>query len=294
MVMLTSEQFSTDRIIIVTFPTGSGGKFLANSIALSQQAVLQHPDLTEFTSDQKLNWLCSGYESMNTPLWQDLELGCIQLFGNDRNLINFKVRLSESTGWQYSNVIPKLIEQNKYFFIVAHNPNQLAWLSQTWPNAKIIRFVNYLDFMKKYRPLWAPWASRLDVARKLKQHITAWWQDHRGKSWPVTPPLTLDDYQLLEYQEIASELRPIKQFIVNLTIQQQYNLTGAVTGHWTTDWDASCYLEQGLYLQHLKILYNKLGLTDFDSNKAKQLYASWTSALERYCGNNRDLTGLRS
>jgi hypothetical protein len=290
--MLTSEQFSTDRIIIVKYPRGAGGKFLANSIALSQQAVLQHPDLTEFTSDQTLNWLCSRYESMNTTFWQDIDLGCKQLFGNDRNLINFRVRLSESTGWHYCNIIPKLIEQNKYFFIVAHNPNQLAWLSQTWPNAKIIRFVNYLGFMKKYRPLWAPWAARLDVARKLKQHITTWWQDHCSESWPVRPPLTLDDYQLPEYQEIASELEPIKQFIINLTIQQQYDLTGAVTGHWITDWDASCYLEQGLYLQQLKILYNKLGLTDFDADKAKQLYGSWVSALDRYHSNNRPLKGV--
>jgi hypothetical protein len=108
----------------------------------------------------------------------------------------------------------------------------------------------------------------------------------------VPPPLTLDDYQLPEYRRIASDIEPIKQFIVNLTIQQQYDLTGDVTGHWITDWDASCYLDQGLYLQQLEILYKNLGLTDFDADKAKQLYAVWVSALDRYRSNNRSLKGV--
>ena len=285
---LTPEQLSTDRIIIVNFPSGAGGKFLTNSIALSQQAVLQHHALTKFTPDKKLDWLCAGYRSMNTLIWCDLDLGCIQLFGNTRNKLDFERRISESTR---SDIIPELIEQNKYFFVVAHNSSRLAWLSQTWPNAKIIRFVNYLDFMKKYRPFNVPDVTRGGSGWEIKQHITSWWQDHCRESWPVQPPLTLDDYQLLEYQEIASELEPIKQFIINLTIQQQYDLTGAVTGHWTTDWDAACYLEQGLYLQQLKILYNKLGLTDFDPDKLKLLYVSWMSALDRY--RDRSLNGVR-
>jgi len=285
MVSLTPEQFATDRIIIVNFPAGAGGKFLTNSIALSHRAVLQHHALTEFTSDKKLDWLCDRYRSMNTLIWQDLDLGCTQLFGNTRSTMDLGAQVSESTSWQYSNVIPKLIKQNKYFFVVAHNSNQLAWLLQTWTNAKIIRFVNYLDFVEKFRPSYIPIVTRVGPGRKIKKHIFAWWQDHRLDSWPVAPPLTLDAYRLPEYQRIASDVDPIKQFIVNLTIQQQYDLTGNVTGHWTIDWDTSCYLDQDLYLQQLEILYNKLELTDFDAGRAKQLYAVWVETLERYCSN---------
>ena len=285
MVSLTPDQFATDRIIIVNFPAGTGGKFLTNSIALSHQAVLQHHALTEFTLDKKFDWLCARYRSMNTLIWQDLDLGCIQLFGNTQSIMDLKARVSESTSWKYNNVIPKLIKQNKYFFVVAHNSNQLAWLSQTWTNAKIIRFVNYLDFVKKFRPSYIPIETRFRFGRTLKKHIFAWWQDHRRDSWPVKPPFTLDAYRLPEYQKIASEIDPIKQFIVNLTIQQQYDLTGDVTDHWTIDWDASCYLDQDLYLQQLEILYNKLGLADFDAGRAKQLYAVWVEALEHYRSN---------
>ena len=285
MVSLTPEQFATDRIIIVNFPPGAGGKFLTNSIALSHQAVLQHHALTKFTPDKKLDWLCARYRSMNTLIWQDLDLGCIQLFGNTRSTMDLESRVSESTSWQYSNAIPELIKQNKYFFVVAHNSNQLAWLLQTWTNAKIIRFVNYLDFVKKFRPSYIPIVTRFGVGKKLKKHISAWWQDHRCDSWPVEPPLTLDAYRLPEYQKIVSDIDPINQFIVNLTIQQQYDLTGNVTDHWTIDWDASCYLNQELYLQQLEILYNKLGLADFDASGAKQLYAVWVEALERYSSN---------
>jgi hypothetical protein len=281
---LTPEQFATDRIIIVNFPGGAGGKFLTNSIALSHQAVLQHRALTELTPDKKLDLLCSRYESMTGPRWRDIDMGCTQLFHNTKNHVIVTDKISESSKWRYSNVIPGLIEQNKYFFIVAHNSNQLAWISQTWPNAKIIRFINYLDFMKKYRFSNLPKILRRAQGWEIKQHIATWWQDHRNESWPVEPPLTLDAYQLPEYQRIVSDIDPINQFIVNLTIQQQYDLTGTVTGHWVTDWDASWYLDQGLYLQQLEILYNKLGLADFDANKAKQLYGRWVSALDRYRG----------
>jgi hypothetical protein len=282
MVSLTPVQFATDRIIIVNYPVGAGGKFIMNSLALSQNSVLPHQNLTALTSEQKLDWLCNRYESMNTPIWRDLDLGCIQLFGNTRSVIDLKIRVSESTSWQYSNVIPKLIEQNKYFFVVAHNSNQLAWLLQTWPNAKIIRFVNYLDFMQKYRPGSIPKITRNDHTWEIKKHIVTWWKTQRAESWPIMPPLSLDDYQLPEYQKIKSDFEPIEKFVVNHIIQQQYDLTGTVTGHRTTDWDASCYLDQVLYLQQLKILYNKLGLADFDADKAKQLYTVWVEALTRY------------
>jgi hypothetical protein len=292
MAKLTPEQFDTDRIIILNFIVGAGGKFLANSIALSRQAVLSHQQLTTFTSEQKLDWLCNGYDSMSSTIWQDLDLGCIQLFGNTHNLISYKDKISESTKWQYNNIIPKLIKQQKYFFVVAHNSNRLVWLTQIWPNAKIIRFVNYVDFMKKYRPYDLSIVSQGGPSLSLKKHIADWWQDHRNESWPALPPLTLDDYQLPEYQKIAADIEPINQFIVNLTIQPQYDLTGTVLDHWSTDWDAACYLDQELYLQQLEILYNKIGLVDFDANNVKQLYARWTKALERYRSNNRSLKGV--
>ena len=282
MVTLTSEQFATDRIIVVAYPGGAGGKFLTNSLALSQHAVLSHQNLTTLTSKQKLDLLCDRYELMKTPPWRDIDLGCIQLFDNNRSVMYFEVQVSEATKWQYSNVIPALIEQNKYFFVVAHDSNQLAWLLQTWPNAKIIRFVNYLDFIQQYRPNSMPIITKHDRAWAIKRHITNWWASRRTECWPTSAPLTLDACQLPEYQKIASEIDPIKQLIVNLTIQQQYDLTGTVPGHWTTDWDASCYLDQGLYLQQLEILYTKLGLVDFDTAKAKQLYTFWISALTRY------------
>ena len=286
MVSLTPVQFATDRIIIVNYPGGAGGKFLMNSLALSQQAVLSHRNLTSLSSEQKLDLLYTRYESMNTPSWRDLDLGCIQLFGNNRSIVNINAQVSESPRWQYSSIIPKLIEQNKYFFVVAHNSNQLAWLLQTWPNAKIIRFINYLDFIQKYRPGSEPKTTSYNHAWKIKQHIVTWWKTRRSESWPASAPPTLDVYRLPEYQKIISEIEPIKQFIVNLTIQQQYDVTGDVTGHWTTAWDASCYLDLELYLQHLEILYTKLGLADFDANKAKSLYTVWVAALTRYLSKN--------
>ena len=118
MVMLTANQFATDRIIVVAFPPQTGGKFLINSLGLSRHAVLQHCDLTELTSNEKLDLLCDRYDSIHN-LWKDIGLGCVELFGVDHSP-------GSPMDQEYLGVIVKLIEQQKYFFLVAHDPAHLA------------------------------------------------------------------------------------------------------------------------------------------------------------------------
>ena len=78
--------FNTNRLIIVCYPRGAGGKFLINALGLSNGAVFQDNDLAMqqlsklFTPEDKLAYIQTQVELI-TDQWTDLNLGCYQLFG---------------------------------------------------------------------------------------------------------------------------------------------------------------------------------------------------------------------
>ena len=60
---LVRDDFMTDRLVIVYYPLGAGGKFLINCLGLSNQCVLQSIELAnnqinnQFTSIEKFQFL---------------------------------------------------------------------------------------------------------------------------------------------------------------------------------------------------------------------------------------------
>ena len=78
--------FDTRNLIIVCYPGGAGGKFLINSLGLSDDCVFQDADLAsrqlqqDFTPADKFSYLTNKINKV-TGEWHDLDLGCVQLFG---------------------------------------------------------------------------------------------------------------------------------------------------------------------------------------------------------------------
>ena len=273
MVMLTSEQFATDRIIVVAYPPQTGGKFLINSLALSQQAVLQHCDLTELSSNEKLDLLCARYDSIHN-VWKDIGLGCIELLGVDHSP-------GSPTDQEYYSVITKLITQQKYFFLVAHDSMHLARVLKIWPNARVIHFTNCQDFILKYR--WLPFQNQL---RNRVRVLKNWWKSHKQADWPVRPPFTILEFQKSEYQQIFEQIKPIESLmlqpmsIIESPAFEYQSLLGVTT--WHHQWDAKWYLGWEQYRLHIEMLYTQLGFDDFDSAKIRKLYDCWISAMQRH------------
>ena len=78
--------FNSNKIIIVCFPKGAGGKFLINCLGLSNSCVFQHAELANlqldgnFTLQDKLAYLHDKLNNM-TEIWNDLDLHFLNLFG---------------------------------------------------------------------------------------------------------------------------------------------------------------------------------------------------------------------
>jgi hypothetical protein len=148
--MEITDYLAYDNIILVQYPSNAGGKFLINCLGLSDQFVLQDNKLAELQiagvlpSAKKFSILLDKLNSV-TDEWNDLNLGCFRLFKQWQ----FPVRIE-------LDPVIKLVIENKLFLCkIAHDGLTLQMLLTAWPNAKIIYFVNYKEFINRYRPFAA-------------------------------------------------------------------------------------------------------------------------------------------
>jgi hypothetical protein len=132
----------TESITIVVYEPWVGGKFLINCLGLSDRAYLQDSILIRLQMEGKLtpadkkDLLNSRLDSVTTK-WLDLEMGCGKVFGRyPTNKENFPQLVS-----QISN-------EDKRFFVIAHNLNDLDKLLNIWKNPKIIILNNGIKFAK--------------------------------------------------------------------------------------------------------------------------------------------------
>jgi len=141
----------TDKIIIVCYSSFSGGKFLLNSLGLSNKIVLQDINLAtqqangNFSTQEKFEYLATKLkENGSTKEWNDLGLGCFQFFGvPSKEYLQNKVTVE-----RFDNKISNIIDNDLTFFLVAHNYIFLPKYLEVWKNARIIAFENSDLFIK--------------------------------------------------------------------------------------------------------------------------------------------------
>lgn len=132
----------TESITIVVYEPWVGGKFLINCLGLSDHAYLQDAILIQLQMQGKLTpadkkELLVDRLNKVTTKWLDLEMGCGKVFGRySTNKENFPPLVS-----QMSN-------EDKRFFVIAHNLNDLDKLLNIWKNPKIIVLNNGIKFAK--------------------------------------------------------------------------------------------------------------------------------------------------
>jgi hypothetical protein len=209
--------YHTDKLIILCYPGGAGGKCLINSLGLSNGAVFQDIDLAikqingNFSPLDKLSYLKNQF-ALCKDHWSDLNLGCIQFFG-----INNNVYLTKSP-IVINPDVEQIINQNLYFFIVAHNINYLKEYLIHWPNAKIILFKNTKDFILsrgnfrnsgvEIPPTSAVKRSIIEFDWEINKfksdNVIAWWDS----SWFLSESSTIENIKhlysllgLIDYNE---------------------------------------------------------------------------------------------
>ena len=139
--------FDTNNIVIVSYPGYAGGKFLINSLGLSNDSVFQDAKLAElqldgkFAAIDKINYLTNAVSNISVA-WDDLGLGDFQLFGmwNDIYLKNKCEEIKQD--YRFSSAIKKISNTDLKFFIVAHEITTIPKYTAVWKNARLIIFKN--------------------------------------------------------------------------------------------------------------------------------------------------------
>ena len=180
-----------DKIVIICYPAGAGGNFLINCLSLTDQCVLRDAVLaeTQLASGvdvvKKLKYFNTKLElSKKDKTWNDLGLGCEQLYGFS-NLL-YLTEYPEIIEKKFNYIIPQLIEQKKYLFIVANTMQQLKATQNFWPNSQVIFFTEYAQFIQQRGYT----KNSISNLKKLHQY----WEIIKGDQWPNTSPLSQNDF----------------------------------------------------------------------------------------------------
>lgn len=260
--------FNTEKLIIFYYPPYAGGKFLINSLGLSDFSLFQSSEFAtkqlegNFSKLDKINYLTNKIKE--TKDWNDLSLGCLKLFGYASfGVFSLKlVNLTDDTKnyFEFLDIIETITHRNYYFFLVCHNPTELAKAMNFWPNAKVVEFLNFNSFQEKYR--------------KVKDHD---YNILKGSSWPDNFP-SIQEYLNLDLDiqnDIAQHYPGFKYF------QDNPNHVERIIYNWNTE----NYLSYEQTLKHFKELCLVLNLNDIDFEDFELYYKSWIDKLSELSKN---------
>jgi len=143
--------FNTKNLIIVCFPNNAGGRFLINSLGLSNDAVLQDKFLAQqqldlnFNQQDKFNLLEARISEV-VGSWNDLYLSCSGFFGVKNKDYILSPELVRDYG-KFNKIACDISNLDKKFFIAGHWPEVINRYFTVWPNASIIMFENFTNFI---------------------------------------------------------------------------------------------------------------------------------------------------
>ena len=142
--------YQTDRLIIINYPTGAGGKFISLCLAVAENVLHQDYKLANIKIQKKLNETKSfdiSHKVLNkSSADQHFELGC-------REFANFNVGNKEWQEELANDLWIQSTKQQNYFFCMMNNRSSNSW--KDYPNAKHIILKNY-DWILNNRNIEIP------------------------------------------------------------------------------------------------------------------------------------------
>lgn len=190
-----------NNIVILCYPEGAGGNFLINCLSLNNSGVLRNAALAEqqlnsgFSVSEKIKYLTSQLDlTASRKQWNDLGLGCFELYGfKNVEYLNHDGSIDN----KFNNVVLRLMQNQKYLFIIAHSIQYLDAYYDFWPNAKTIFLIDYYKFVQD-RGGYKQSINRL-------QELNDYWNVVKGPDWPSNPPLNQHEFLQLD-RSVQDEL----------------------------------------------------------------------------------------
>ena len=131
--------YNTDKLVIVAYPTGAGGKFLINSLGVSNSACLQDWELYDLSSTAKKQLIFDRLDATPTGTWNDLDLGCFKQF--EYNIDGLTTDAIHAIKFEFNQVVD-ISYGNKYFFHTTHTEENYEQLCLAFPCATTINLIN--------------------------------------------------------------------------------------------------------------------------------------------------------
>tara|TARA_B110000503_G_C7013858_1_gene356854 strand:- start:48 stop:911 length:864 start_codon:yes stop_codon:yes gene_type:complete len=187
-----------DKVVIVCYPAGTGGNFLINCLSLTDQCVLRNSLLAieqlmhGMTTNNKIKYLLSQLDlTAKNKKWNDLNLGCSNLFGISSEL--YVTEYPEIIEKNFYPCVTDLINSGKYLFIVAHSIQRMEAYQKFWTNSRVIFFTKYQQFLDN-RPHY----------KKIQKHeLINYWDIIKGNTWPNMPPV--NEYEFLKLPDTIQQ-----------------------------------------------------------------------------------------
>ena len=289
--------FNTNKAIGLCYPNYAGGNFLINCLALNDVALFPHADLIrlqiskKLTAIDKLLFLQNSLDSVTT--WNDLGLGSGYMFNGYSSVMNIDPSIFSNTEQadDLFKLFPSdlftqlLIDNQYYFFIVAHYRDMSKRTLDIFPNITNIHFKNCEYFVS--------WRSGSGNKMELDQY----WDNLKGSDWPNSPPRTLAEFK--NYPAFIKN--EVHDFLYLSTVSTEFDhelltesgdtyadIQNNNTLHYNNsnivekyhyEWDNNWFFSENETVKNIEKLYNFLKFPNFNEEFIRIYYKHWISTL---------------
>ena len=307
--------FDSDKVIILYYAIGAGGKFLAHSLSLSPDCVMMNSKLAmmqlegKLDQKQKLSILLGSIRNTGSE-WSDFGFDDTDWFGLDFDTMpkklgvvyyhhlpesELKTKVYTNPNFQYLTV-----NNTKYLFITSHSKDEVNKLASIWKNAKIISFKNerlfcrirnFKNRQRQYKIIWSlipekekdgwlePPFSHIDFLNHPKDTQTTILKYLNDPEFTKKVGKLLKDDYSLPIPKTFTEYKSLS-LQKKKTLESQNTTEEYVHSDSIFVWDCNWYLSEKNTIHNIKYLYDVLELEGYDEQSTRSYYRSWIKKLE--------------
>lgn len=231
--------FDYDKVIIVKYLVGGGGKFLSACLGLSDDAVLMRKDLAQMQLDGKLSikkklkyLLLSTEQQFKKKIWDDCGLYDNDFWGVQEEQYQLNNSVFPGSGTReyiierINKVVYDCIDNNKFMLTISHSDSFLISILNYWKNSKVIIFKNEHKFR---------------LTRKIKD----FWTEGKIKNFSRRH---IDKQVLFDPNKYDNQLY---------------------------EWDCDWYYSRDRTVSEIEKLYDSFGLSGFNAEMISEFYDAW-------------------